>query len=181
MNENISKKAVAVALAGLVCAGLLTFFYLGRGDDGLGSGGESGSEAGTPQGKAAAATIDDGEYYVYVKSLGESPEDMVFRMQHVTYFEGEEARLSAEREVPCQGRAIESCVPTLLKGYYVRESGAPEFSAPVSRQAGVRLAEGGGSLDGLRQRLNTASHRPAFRIEIRNGMIVMIEERAGNK
>ncbi|MBU2103895.1 hypothetical protein KKD81_02445 [Patescibacteria group bacterium] len=85
-------------------------------------------------------TVAPGEYFVTISSVSEFGEETKLSMEHVTYFEGDAARASAESEVVC-GAAIETCVPSLEDGYYVRPSGAPGFTLELSEAATLSLLD----------------------------------------
>lgn len=124
---------------------------------------------------ATPVGITDGEYYVTISSVTESPEETTLAMEHVTYFEGEAARTSAEAEVVC-GAEIETCVPTLEDGYYVRPSGAPGFDAVLTKEVVFSfLEEAGNSVEVLKELLEDAD--PVFVVTVQNGQAVRVVQK----
>ncbi|GEM_PF-7098627 len=124
---------------------------------------------------AAPVGVVDGEYYVTISSVTESPEETNLAMEHVTYFEGEAARTSAEAEVVC-GAEIETCVPTLEDGYYVRPSGAPGFDVALIKEVTFSfLEESGNSIEVLKELLEDTD--PVFIVTLQSGEIVRVVQK----
>lgn len=130
-----------------------------------------------PKGKVAVnTTVEDGEQYGQIVSVNQNPEDTTVTYMHVTYFTGDEARLSAQNEVECTGD-IESCVPSLTNGYYVRASGAPDVTAPVPASANITLkANAKASRNELASYIQTSAIAPVFVITIKDGQVSAIRE-----
>lgn len=127
-------------------------------------------------GKLAAASVADGTYTVRIRSIMTTPEDTAITFSHVTYFEGAEASSSAAHDVPCKDRPLEACTPSLAYGYYVRASGAPDFTAPIPHQAAIVLKDNAhGSLRDLQN--IQRDHDPVFDISIQDGNVVSVIER----
>lgn len=132
---------------------------------------------GAPMGKVGASTESDGVYFVQIQSVNANPEDTTLTLSHVTYFEGEEATLSAKAEVECPSGIIEDCVPTLKDGFYVRPSGAPQWTAPVSKEVAITLKDGvTATMDDIAALVNT-NHEAIMVVTVEGGMITTIEER----
>lgn len=128
--------------------------------------------------KVAPATIEDGSYVVRVHSIMTAGEDTSITFAHVTYFDGTEASSSAMKEVDCpDDRPIEACVPTLTKGYYVRESGAPTFTAPLTLDTRISLRDDPtASIDNLRTL--DRQFEPVFDVEIKDGNVDSLSEKS---
>ena len=127
-------------------------------------------------GKVAASSEADGAYYVQIKSVNQSPEDATLTMQHVTYFEGEEARASAIKEVACEGKNIEVCVPTLIEEYYVRVSGSPEFFAPLNVSTKIEFSNRDNATPAQLSERISAIPNAVFIVTIKDGNITTVEE-----
>ena len=129
------------------------------------------------KGKVAAGTAQDGEHYVRVSSIQTNPEDSTVTLRLITYFEGVEARASAVAEVKCDG-AIETCVPTLQDGYYVRESGAPMITVPFTASTKINLANKyNATIADLIVSTKDAATPPVFIVTIKDGNLVQIAEK----
>jgi hypothetical protein len=128
--------------------------------------------------KIAPATIEDGSYVVRVHSIITTGEDTSITFAHVTYFNGTEASSSAMKEVDCpDDRPIEACVPTLTKGYYVRESGAPTFTAPLTLGTRISLRDDSeATVDDLRSL--DRQFEPVFDVSIKDGNIYSLAEKS---
>ena len=137
---------------------------------------DSQPETVSQMGKVGISTIEDGTYYVFIKEVIPNPEDTVIRMHHVTYFEGEEARLSAQQEAVCESEDIEDCVQTLQDGYYVRESGAEEFTVPAAQDTEISNTKGQITIEDLTTYIENLSNEPVFTVAIENGQIVTITQ-----
>lgn len=119
--------------------------------------------------------IADGEYFVTVVSVIESTGETQLSMEHVTYFEGEAAASSAEAEVEC-GAAIETCVPTLEEGYYVRPSGAPSFKATLQPETTYALLDPNEpTLAALKKLLFSSD--PVFVVTVKEGEITRVVQK----
>lgn len=138
--------------------------------------------AGQPMQKVAPAAVQDGEYYVTLKEVVANGEDVTLKMSHVTYFEGEEAQLAAENDDPClkddspnKGACAASL--TLAQGYYVRQSGAPDFTVPMTASTKIELAgKAGATLPDLAEYVAAASNRPVFVVTMKDGQVVRIRQ-----
>lgn len=131
----------------------------------------------TSKGKVSVATIKDGTYTTQIHSIKTSPEDTTITFRHVTYFDGTAASSSATKEVPCKDQPLVACVPTLTRGYYVRKSEAPDFTAPVTAQTVITLKDQAtASTKELRalERL----FEPVFDVVILEGNIVSLSEKS---
>jgi hypothetical protein len=160
MNQNNTVKVMGIAVALLVLAAIIIMVNYRAEEVPVNENENAVSNTDTPLGKVAAANIEDGEYYAYVEAVNSSPEDTTVTFKHVMYFEGEVASSTAANE----GRSAE-----VRNGVYVRESGAPGFTAPLGMASNI-------SADGIRMAINDPSYRPAFRVTIQEGAIVKMEE-----
>lgn len=137
-----------------------------------------GTEASsTAAAKAASSTISDGTYTAHVRSIMTTSEDTSITFSHVTYFEGAEASSSASHEVRCPNQPIEACAPTLTRGFYVRESGAPDFTAPVPASAEIVLKDMPHASVKELQNISR-QFQPVFDVVILNGNVVSITEKS---
>ena len=121
------------------------------------------------------ATLTDGEYYVQVSKIDQS----MITFAHITYFIGAEAFNSAEVEVKCDKSDISECVPTLKNGYYIRQSGAPQFTVPMAGNMKIMLAydtSGNASLEELKDEVSLLEYVSAFKINLKNSLIESIKE-----
>jgi hypothetical protein len=136
--------------------------------------------SGTPMGKVAASDKEDGEYFVQVEQVYENPEDTTLILQHVMYFEGEEARRTAERDMDCGEDPIETCLPTLKKGFYFQISGAEPFEAPLAKTASIKVwselkGETKATIGDVKQKINF-SQEVVFVIKIEDGQVVEMRQ-----
>ena len=163
-------KKTLLLILGLICIGLVIILAT-RGPK------ESVVTNDAPRGKVAANTsVSDGEQYAQVSSVNQNPEDMTVTYTHVVYFTGDEAKLSAEAEVECAG-AIESCVPSLNAGYYVRASGAPLETVPVTASTKIQLKSNAkASKDEFATYVETSAVAPVFVLTVKDGNITHIKE-----
>ncbi len=131
----------------------------------------------SPTGKIAASPVSDGTYTVYIHSIMSTGEDTSITFNHITYFEGTVASSSARHDVTCPDHPLEACVPTLTRGFYVRESGALEFSAPLPSSSPVVLRDNpNATYKSLRTMVR--EFQPVFTVVIQDGNIVSITERS---
>jgi hypothetical protein len=127
--------------------------------------------------KLATASITDGAYTVYVHSIMSNSNETSITFTHVTYFEGTQASTTASRDVKCPNQPIQACVPTLTRGFYVRESGASDFSAPVPSNAVIVLRDvAHGTTKSLRNMVR--DFQPVFDVVIQNGNVSSIVEKS---
>lgn len=113
-----------------------------------------------PMRKVPAANIEDGEYHAYLVSINASPEDNTLTFKPVTYFDGEEAIAAAKSD----GRESE-----VRNGVYVHESGAPNFTVPVTLVTEEVVTA-------LRNKMNNITYKPVFLVKIQNGAVISVEE-----
>jgi len=124
-----------------------------------------------------AAPLADGDYYVQIARIDDGADGAALAMKHITYFTGNEAYASARDAEKCD-RDIVECVPTLKNGYYIRPSGAPEFTATATN-AKILLSydkSEQASRDDLKNQLALPNYAPAFRVTLAAGRITRIEE-----
>jgi hypothetical protein len=133
---------------------------------------------GTSLSKLPAADVEDGTYTVQIHSITTRGENTYLSFSHVTYFEGDEASSSAAHEVTCpDDQPLAACVPTLTKGYYVRESGAPSFTAPLTKSSTVSLKDAAhATVEQLRD-INR-QFDPVFDLVIKEGAVASLTERS---
>jgi FlaG/FlaF family flagellin (archaellin) len=161
-----------VLLISLVCVGIAGSIYVFA----CSPWSKSDSSVPSPQAKVAASDTEDGTYIVRIRTITTTPEDTLITFTHVTYFEGDSASSSAAEEVSCSdAQPIEACVPTLTKGYYVRESGASTFMAPVTSGTEITLHDNSSASMEDIQKLNR-QFDPVFEVVISNGNIESITE-----
>ncbi len=129
-------------------------------------------------GKLSTASVEDGTYMVRIRSLTTTSDETSVTFAHVTYFEGGTASSSARHEVKCpEDQPLEACVPTLIKGFYVRESGADTFTAPVTKSTIISLHDSrSASVTELRD--ISRQFDPVFEIVIHEGVLESITERS---
>jgi hypothetical protein len=128
--------------------------------------------------KASPATIEDGTYTVRIHSILTAGEVTTITFDHVTYFEDDAASSTAAHDIECpDDRPLEACAPTLIKGYFVRESGAPAFTAPIVANSAIVLKQPGqASIDALRSL--DRQFDPVFDVVIQGGAIVSLTEKS---
>lgn len=114
--------------------------------------------------------------YVYITNIATKEDVATVTVAHVTYFEGDEAVLSATHEVTCE-KEIETCVPSLAKGYYVRQSGAPQDSFQLASDATIQLKnKEQAELNDLASYLTDNKTEPIFTIAVSDKKITAITE-----
>jgi hypothetical protein len=136
------------------------------------------SSTSTPLSKIPSADLDDGTYVARIHSITTHGEDAYITFEHVNYYEGVEASTTASRDIDCpDSRPIEACAPTLTKGFYVRESDTPNFTAPITAQTSISLrGEETASLATLSDLQRQFD--PVFEVIIRNGAIASLIEKS---
>lgn len=130
-----------------------------------------------PSAKVAAANAADGTYVAQVHAITVSPEDTTVTFTPVIYIDGDEATSTAEAELSCEDQPIAACAPTLTRGYYVRKSGEPDFTAPVVPDTRITLHDDADAdilaLKGIHRQFD-----PVFEVVITNGAIARIAEKS---
>ncbi len=119
----------------------------------------------------------DGEFYVRITKMDQ--QNRLLHLRHVKFFTAEAARASAQNEVRCAGKILTDCVPSLDRGYYVRESGAGEFIAPLHSTATLWLSSSkpnSVSVEDLNQEISWPGYNPVFKVTIKNKAVVLLEE-----
>ena len=72
---------------------------------------------------------------------------------------------------------LDECVPTLRDGYYVRKSGAPAFTAPLTAATTISIAgKSTATVSDLAARIQT-NQNAVFVVTIANGNIVRVDEK----
>lgn len=172
---NTTEKTI-IALMIVAAIGLLIYASSGPRDMTTNGDGTYGN-AQDMKGKVAAGMLMDGEYYVRVGTIAQNPEDTTVTLRHVTYFEGDDARNAAAHDVPCTV-LIDMCVPTLTEGYYVRESGAPMVTVPLTTSTKIILINKyTASIADLVAITNDPATSPVFVATVKSGNLVQIEQK----
>jgi hypothetical protein len=128
--------------------------------------------------QAIATSTPDGEYYAYVTGFKiNGLLSVTLTLQQVTYFTGAEARVTAAHDVACPSGKIDLCVPTLSKGYYVRESSGLPFLATINLATKISLST---STEALLKKNPTleafGSYKPVVVVTIKKGKTIAISE-----
>jgi hypothetical protein len=161
MNQNKkSIKIIGIMVALLAIAAIVIALDYRSEDEVINENESAATTVESPLGKVAAANIEDGEYYATIQEINENPEDTTITFKHVMYFEGEAASSTAAQE----GKSGE-----VKNGVYVRESGAPSFTAPLSSDTNITAAQ-------LRATITDPAYKPAFKVIIKEGAVVKVEE-----
>lgn len=132
----------------------------------------------SPAPQASGTSVEDGTYAVQIHSILTAGDISSITFSHVTYFEGKEASTSAAHDATCpKGSPLEACVPTLTKGYYVRPSGAPEFTAALAPDSQIALRDAAHASFDMLKSLNR-QFDPVFDVVITGGKIRSLTERS---
>lgn len=161
----------------LVAGGMYVFAYSNAPYAHLGSVATQNASTTASSAKVNVLPVPDGVYAVYIHSIMSTGEDTNITFSHVTYFEGTAASTSASHDVKCPDHPIEACAPTLTRGFYVRESGVPEFTAPLPTNAPILLRDNSHASAKSLRNMNR-EFQPVFDVEIRSGNIVSITEKS---
>lgn len=129
---------------------------------------------GVPLEAAPTASSHDGLQHVRIVSV--DPKALTLTTERIAYYQGPEAVRMANKDVRCEG-VIASCVPTLSKGYYIRENGSPHATFPVIEKARVvLLTDRPASLSQLSSYVDAAKTDPVFSVSIISGRITEVKE-----
>jgi hypothetical protein len=132
----------------------------------------------TPNPAAAPASVPDGSYTLQIHSILTAHDQTSLTLTHVNYFDGGTATSSAEHEAHCpKEQPLGACVPTLVKGYYVRPSGAQDFSAPLTPDSRIVLHD---IIDATVDSLKNLHRQfdPVFDVTIDRGVISALIEKS---
>lgn len=154
----------------LVAAGIYTYAYFGQK-----SAKSTALQAAHITGKSSIA---DGTYTVEIDSITSTPDFESITFTHVTYFEGAEAKASAQHdETTCKDQPIEACVPSLSHGYYVRPTSSDfDFTALKGNDTHIVLTENkNATMDDLRNLKR--DYRPVFEVSVKGNEIEKLVEK----